>query len=399
TADVMAALRHALTTYMVPSGMVSLPRFPLTSSGKLDESALPPWTPSVPSARPGAHLSEDEQIVASLISDVLRLDSPIGPSDDFIDDLGGTSLDIVHLLAAMEETFDCRLQIDRVVADTTLAGLAGLVGSAGSGADPRPARMIMHGAGLKPPLFLFHAYLGGVLRYRRLEPFLSPDRPLIAIYACHQDGAESATTIEDMADRVLAEVRAVQPTGPYLIGGHSAGGLIAYDVARKMVGMGEQVGKLIILDSPVSSPRWRYYWAEALLNWPEIRDASMAERVARIRRAVRSRLSLYRRGPVRDRVAVAIEKANRLSNLACLHYVTPRYSGDMCLFRSAQGIRMAAGDRSLGWDQHVDGVITYVDLVGGHTTMFEPAYVASLAGKLNEVLGAEEAIAPVPGQV
>ncbi len=96
-------------------------------------------------------------------------------------------------------------------------------------------------------------------------------------------------------------------------------------------------------------------------------------------------------------MTVAIEKSNRLSNLACLHYVTPRYTGDMCIFRSVQGIRMAAGDRSLGWDKHIDGAITYVDVLGGHTTMFEPAFVVSLAGKLNDVLDADQAIASVPG--
>ncbi len=390
--DLMAALRAALTPYMVPVGVLTVPRFSLNPSGKLDEAALPAWSPATaePDARPAQILGEDETVVASLICEQLGLHQPIGLDVDFIDDLGGTSLQLVYLLAAMESAFHCRLRIDQVVADTTLSGLVRLVHD-DTGATA--ARMVLHGGGTKPPLFLFHAYLGAVLHYRRLEPYLSPDRPLVAICARNQGATDNVKTIEDMAQRVLAQVLEVQPTGPYRLGGHSAGGLIAYEVARRLVEMGEEVSNLIILDSPVSSPRWRYYWAETVLNWSEVRHASTAVRLARIQRAVMSRLSLHRRGNAENRVAVAIEQANRLSNLACLRYVTPHYSGDMCIFRSAQGIRMAAGDRSLGWARYVGGTITYVDIAGGHSTMFEPEFVASLAGHINDVLGDELAIA------
>ncbi len=390
--DLMAALRAALTPYMVPVGVLIVPRFSLTPSGKLDEAELPAWAPPMvdTDARSGQVLGEDETMVAALICEQLGLNRPIGPDVDFIDDLGGTSLQLVNLLAAMEQVFHCRLRIDQVVADTTLAGLAGLVhGDTGVSV----ARMVLHGGGTKPPLFLFHAYLGAVLRYRRLEPYLSADRPLVAICARNQGDTENVTSIGDMAERVLAQVLDLQPTGPYRLGGHSAGGLIAYEVACRLVEMGAEVSNLIILDSPVTSPRWRYYWAETVLNWSEVRHASAAVRLARIRRAVMSRLSLHRRGNAQNRVEVAIEQANRLSNLACLRYVTPNYTGDMCIFRSAQGIRMAAGDRSLGWARHVGGIITYVDIEGGHTTMFEPEFVASLAGHINDVLGDELAIA------
>lgn len=385
--DLMVELRGALTPYMVPTGIVSLPKFPLTPTGKLDEAALAPWVPTAPTATAvrGRSLDEVEETVASLMSELLRTNRLLTPGDDFIDDLGGTSLGMVQLLAIMELTFGADLPIDQVVSDTTVAGFADLVRHGGG---PKSGRMIVHAEGSRSPLFLFHAYLGGILRYRRLGPYLSSDRPLIAIHGHDpRDSEARATTIEEMAERVLAQVREIQPEGPYLLGGHSAGGLIAYEVARRMAESGDDIEKLILLDSPVNSPRWRYYWAEAALNWPEIRHATRAERAARLQRVISSRMSLHRRVAQEDRVLATVERNNRLSNLACLHYVTPHYAGDLTLLRCEQGVRMAAGDRLLGWSRHVGGTITALDIDGGHNTMFDAEFVASVAGRINEVVG------------
>lgn len=48
----------------------------------------------------------------------------------------------------------------------------------------------------------------------------------------------------------LAEVRRRQPHGPYVLGGWSAGGVMAYETALQMHGQGEVVDRLILLDAP-----------------------------------------------------------------------------------------------------------------------------------------------------
>ena len=48
----------------------------------------------------------------------------------------------------------------------------------------------------------------------------------------------------------LQEIKRRQPQGPYIIGGWSAGGVIAYAVAQALLAAGEQVEKLLLLDSP-----------------------------------------------------------------------------------------------------------------------------------------------------
>ncbi|KAI1307851.1 alpha/beta-hydrolase [Xylaria venustula] len=65
----------------------------------------------------------------------------------------------------------------------------------------------------------------------------------------HQ-GPEFDGTIEGLAVRWAAEIRLVQPNGPYVLGGWSAGGYHSFEVAKQLMREGESVEKLVLLDSP-----------------------------------------------------------------------------------------------------------------------------------------------------
>lgn len=56
--------------------------------------------------------------------------------------------------------------------------------------------------------------------------------------------------IETVSLIYLAEIKRRQPQGPYIIGGWSAGGVIAYAVAQALLANNEKVEKLLLLDSP-----------------------------------------------------------------------------------------------------------------------------------------------------
>jgi thioesterase domain-containing protein len=62
---------------------------------------------------------------------------------------------------------------------------------------------------------------------------------------------EPLATIEAMAAHYLAEIRAVQPEGPYFLGGFSAGGTIAFEMAQQLYASGQQVALLAIIDNGV----------------------------------------------------------------------------------------------------------------------------------------------------
>jgi thioesterase domain-containing protein len=80
---------------------------------------------------------------------------------------------------------------------------------------------------------------------------LGPDQPLYGINANGIDGRETtASDSQAMALAYVNEILDAQPSGPLLLGGMCAGGLVAMEVARELLARGREVGPLILLDPP-----------------------------------------------------------------------------------------------------------------------------------------------------
>src|SRR3954453_23008083 len=85
--------------------------------------------------------------------------------------------------------------------------------------------------GSRPRLFLVHAVFGDVLCFADLAKALGPDQPCYGLQARGLDGVESPLTrVEEIARYYLDEIRIVQPSGPYCLGGLSSGATIAYEM-------------------------------------------------------------------------------------------------------------------------------------------------------------------------
>ena len=101
------------------------------------------------------------------------------------------------------------------------------------------------------PFFLCAGMFGNVLNLRHLALHIGADRPVYALQARGLYGEqEPHETFEEMARDYIAEIRAVQPHGPYLLGGFSGGGLTAYEMALQLTAEGEEVAQVILLDTP-----------------------------------------------------------------------------------------------------------------------------------------------------
>jgi thioesterase domain-containing protein len=105
--------------------------------------------------------------------------------------------------------------------------------------------------GGRTPLFLVAGMFGNVLNLSHLAHLLGEERPFFALQARGLYGdAVPHESFEEAAADYLAEVLQVQPKGPYLLGGFSGGGLIAYEMARQLMVRGEQVLAVLMLDTP-----------------------------------------------------------------------------------------------------------------------------------------------------
>lgn len=103
------------------------------------------------------------------------------------------------------------------------------------------------------PLFIIHAISGISLPYLRLEPISDEDRPVYGITSpMHCEGGEDfeyPSTLAELAALYLVGVQKIQPKGPYLLAGWSMGGMLAMFMAQMLEYRGEDVSKVIMLDS------------------------------------------------------------------------------------------------------------------------------------------------------
>ncbi len=399
-------LRETLAEYLVPSRFVTLDTFPLTSQGKLDERALDALSsrpePAEPAAFTGSPsslaplpgetaLTTTEDAVAALARQVLGVTGAISAAHDFLDDLGGTSLSMIGLLSAMETEFSCRIPVRRALEDTTIAGLAALV-SDGAERPDRPSSCPAAGPwdGGTAPLFLINPYLGSTLRQRRLDAYL-PDGCRVIPVDVHDAGYDfeaGQLSIMDLAEHALVQMRAVQPHGPYWLGGHSAGGLVALEAAQRLLASGEEVGGLLLIDTPATRSRLDYIWGEVIMNWPEFRAGNGRDRRSALRSLIRSRLSVHRRPAESGEAGVAegVERATRRANIATKLYRPSAYPGAVTLLWTDQGLRMARGRNALGWDQLVLGPLTARRIEGDHNAIFDSAHVSGLGAEIGRFL-------------
>ncbi|MEO6191435.1 MAG: amino acid adenylation domain-containing protein, partial [Thermoanaerobaculia bacterium] len=261
TAALRQALRDKLPDFMLPSAIVALPALPLTPSGKVDRKALPE-PDSGPAPGFVAPRTAVEEVLAEIWAELLGI-AHIGVHDNFFE-RGGHSLLAVLLMARIEKRLGTTLPLAALFSAPTLEALAALAGtSGGAGSDHYPAGRKGRGSlvAIKPatnrdtdqaPFFCVHPIGGNVLCYLDLARHLAPDQPFYALQT--PDDRPPAKSIEEMAARYLAEVRRVQPQGPYRLGGWSMGGLVAFAMARQLAAEGQAPELLALIDTLPPEP-------------------------------------------------------------------------------------------------------------------------------------------------
>jgi amino acid adenylation domain-containing protein len=251
TAVLRQALRDKLPDFMIPSAIVALPALPRTSSGKLDRKALPE-PDSGPAPGFVAPRTAVEEALAEIWTELLGI-AHIGVHDNFFE-RGGHSLLAVLLMARIEKRLGASLPLAALFSAPTLEALAALAETSGGHPAGRKGRGSL--VAIKPatnrdtdqaPFFCVHPIGGNVLCYLDLARHLAPDQPFYALQT--PDDRPPAQTIEEMAARYLAEVRRVQPQGPYRLGGWSMGGLVAFAMARQLAAEGQAPELLALIDT------------------------------------------------------------------------------------------------------------------------------------------------------
>jgi amino acid adenylation domain-containing protein len=389
--DIQDLKRHcsgSLPRYMVPAGIMILPELPVTVTGKLDASGLPKWSPGRSEGQvPGTdQLDQVTASVIQIVSDVTGFVGQIHPSDDFINDLGGTSLDLVQVLVEFEGRSGRRMRISDALADTTVAGLACLLQEqkVTSAAD-----FAFNTDGDAQPLILIHAYLGGMLMLRRVAERLPSNQPIYGFQIYGADGPPDEITISSLAEEALSRIREVQAKGQIVLIGHSAGGLIAYEAACRMADAGEQEPRVLLMDIPRLQGAISYYWCDLLMSDTSVPMRivrAIATRLLRIAKLLKSR---PRVAPQADDLIMATEEHLNAVEKACRRYKTSVYNGNLTVMSTRQGRRVAFGRRSLGWDSVATGTIETMNVPGTHLTLLDAPHIDFVTEQLSNWLTAK----------
>ena len=246
SAELRKYLQARLPQHMVPSVFVELSEMPLTASGKLDRRALPaPETKAVEQTIPPRDATELS--LFHIWSDVLRTEN-FGIRDNFFD-LGGHSLNAVALSSRIGETYGEKMSV-RTVFDYPTVELMARYLRQEVALLPPPALVPIQPRGTRLPFFCVHASSGLAHVYVGLAQSLGHGQPFYGLQSFELDvNRIPDSTVEEMATRYLAEVRRVQPVGPYQLGGWSFGAMVAYEMAQQLQAAGEQVCLLAIFDA------------------------------------------------------------------------------------------------------------------------------------------------------
>ena len=232
-------LMQRLPDYMVPSSFVFMEDLPRTRNGKVDRVALEhgAWDGSPPPPAPSPVPSRMEGL-AQLWSHVLGVEAR--PQDNFFD-LGGHSLLVARVLDQIEQVYGKKIPLATLFANPTLEGLEKALRDRETAAA-KPGIWQVQPAGVRPPFFFVHGdfFLGGFYCLE-LARCLGRDQPFFAFPQHGANGDAVPPGIEAMAADHIATLRAFQPHGPYLLGGLCNGGLIAVEMARQLMELGERV--------------------------------------------------------------------------------------------------------------------------------------------------------------
>ncbi len=247
-------LSQRLAAYMVPAIVLLLPALPLSPNGKVDRRALP--VPTLERSQERLYTAPRtplETQLAAIWAQTLGV-AQVGIHDDFFA-LGGSSLLAIQLLARVQQATDQRLSVASLFAGATIADQVALFHGRRS---EQPAYLVpIRLQGSRPPLFLIHPVGGHVLCYHQLTAGLDSDQPVYGLQSPGVEGAplaDTGWTIADLAQWYEAEIRQVQPQGPYFLAGWSLGGVVAYELACRLQEQGEIIGALTLIDVAASHP-------------------------------------------------------------------------------------------------------------------------------------------------
>jgi len=416
TSELSRYLGQKLPEHMVPSAFVTLGALPVTPNGKVDRRALPPPERDLPESRKSDTPQDGLELALVRIWEKVLNVQPIGTTDNFFD-LGGHSLLAVRLFSQIERVTGKQLPLVTLFQAPTVAQLAETLRA--TGWKPLWSSLVpIQPGGSKAPFYCVHAVGGNVLTYFDLARHLGPTQPVYGLQAQGLDGKRAPhDTIEEMAAYYVREIREFQSEGPYSLGGSSAGGLVAFEMAQQLHAQGQEVAVLALFDT------WGPEYARVMpgLTPGRLKAAHLLQRVDlhfgnflvaegwsgkltylltksnRLRRRLEKRGRKYWRKvreipqEVFNPLPLALRRVEKKSRRAIDIYEARPYPGLITLFRATKQPAGIYPDPHLGWSRVAGGGVEVYEVPGYHGAIVYEPRIKVLAEQLGRCLAKAQA--------
>jgi surfactin family lipopeptide synthetase C len=392
-------LKEKLPEYMVPNAYVLLEKFPLSQNGKVDRRSLPTPEHTRPELEETyiAPRTPVEQSLSEIWADVLGVER-VGVNDNFFE-LGGYSLLAVRLFVRIRKWSGIDLPLATLFKSPTVRALAELIDPS-SGTAPISRETMseitspvqqwrslvpIQPEGKHPPVFLVHAIGGNVLNYLPLLHYLGPDQPVYGLQARGLDGVLSPhSSMKEMASHYIAEIRSVQSSGPYFLGGASFGGTVALEIAQQLTEQGEKVALLVLFDSVGPGAHGYRYWRTSLRSRLSLNGGGLAQKTPLLlyfskrlfqyftNRVRNLRCSFFRLTKRPIPLELRERELLKYHNKCLISYMPHPYLGPITLFRGPAGNAWPYNDPELGWKDIAKGELKTIIIDAHHLEFMEP---------------------------
>ncbi len=268
------------------------------------------------------------------------------------------------------------------------------------------AAVFVNRSGTLPPLVFLRTWPAEPEWLKRLGGHLGPEQPLICLPGPRDDGGGYPRTVSAWVDHHLGHLRRLDLAPPYYLAGFSFGGVLAVEMARRLLAEDTTVAYVALFDSvrPRHNPKGFRPYVEYHLH--ELLEISPGARGRYVRKLVRG--GLYRRW-LRF-VRVGMRAANRLGihqrhrravklrhplaraiRVSYLKYDAEPFDHPVALFHTKASVAVANGDPSLRWSRYLRGGFESYAIEGEHMNIFDVDHVDSVAVPLASSLAAARA--------
>ena len=256
--------------------------------------------------------------------------------------------------------------------------------------------------GTKAPFFAVYARVG----YRELSNKLGPDQPFYVLPYDNLFSKETARSLKDIAKDLAGRMRALQPKGPYYLGGMCLAGIVAFAIAVELHEQGQEVALLALLDAPAPGYRRRpsrrarlenFFAAHVTLHARNLIRLPFREKLAYVSlfgtdvfwhfKVRRWRLVYQAYQKLGLTLPHALRNPFLLMGQAALGYEPPSsYPGRVTVFRPATRPIGRYHDLALGWGELATGGVDVHSVHGGHSDLLVLPQVAHLSRQLKKCL-------------